>query len=221
MSENDVIDTLPSIDFVGKGTKEDLLDKFIPKHNQRKKVYQNFYNLLEKNANLRSDLNTKETILSENEIQKMSINLERGIFNHCLTLYKKAELNETWNTIFKNIYINRAILVYNNLNPNSSLQNKDLLNKLIYKQYDEFQIASFSSEQLFPERWSELKKQISKDDEDVIYTVNIEDRPDGLFKCRKCNSYKTEYNERQTRSADEPTTKFCYCYNCGNRWRFC
>ena len=164
-------------------------------------------------------MKNKQEIIDE--IQKMSINLERGIFNHCLTLYKKAELNETWNTIFKNIYINRAILVYNNLNPNSSLQNKDLLNKLIYKQYDEFQIASFSSEQLFPERWSELKKQISKDDEDVIYTVNIEDRPDGLFKCRKCNSYKTEYNERQTRSADEPTTKFCYCYNCGNRWRFC
>ena len=21
--------------------------------------------------------------------------------------------------------------------------------------------------------------------------------------------------------SDEPTTKFCYCYNCGNRWRFC
>jgi hypothetical protein len=60
-------------------------------------------------------------------------------------------LNETWNTIFKNIYINRAILVYNNLNPTSSLQNKDLLNKLIYKQYNEFEIASFSPEQLFPE----------------------------------------------------------------------
>ena len=34
-------------------------------------------------------------------------------------------------------------------------------------------------------------------------------------------SYKTEYNEKQTRSADEPTTKFCYCHKCGNRWKFC
>ena len=199
----------------------DDLDNFIPKHPNRKRVYEQFYKLIDKNAKIRPDENVKETSLSEVEIKKIALNIERGIFNHSLTLYKKNEANETWNEIFKNVYINRAILVYNNLNPESSLKNKDLLTKLFYKQCTEFQIASFSPDLLFPERWNELKKSIQKDDEDIIYTINIEDRPNGLFKCRKCNSYKTEYNERQTRSADEPTTKFCYCYNCGNRWRFC
>jgi transcription elongation factor S-II len=199
----------------------DDLDNFIPKHPNRKRVYERFYKLIDKNAKIRSEENVKETSLSENEVKKIALNIERGIFNHSLTLYKITVINETWNEIFKNVYINRAILVYNNLNPESSLKNKDLLTKLFYKQFTEFEIASFTPDLIFPERWDELKKSIQKDDEDIVYTINIEDRPDGLFKCRKCNSYKTEYNERQTRSADEPTTKFCYCYNCGNRWRFC
>ena len=42
---------------------------------------------------------------------------------------------------------------------------------------------------------------------------------DGILKCPKCKSMKTEYTEVQTRSADEPTTKKCFCNNCGYRWK--
>ena len=42
-----------------------------------------------------------------------------------------------------------------------------------------------------------------------------------LLKCPRCKKNKVEMNERQTRSADEPTTKFCLCTVCGKRWRFC
>lgn len=44
---------------------------------------------------------------------------------------------------------------------------------------------------------------------------------DGILKCPKCKSMKTEYTEVQTRSADEPTTKKCFCNNCNYRWKFC
>lgn len=44
---------------------------------------------------------------------------------------------------------------------------------------------------------------------------------DGILKCPKCKSMKTEYIEVQTRSADEPTTKKCTCNNCEYRWKFC
>ena len=43
-----------------------------------------------------------------------------------------------------------------------------------------------------------------------------EDMPDGMFKCKKCKSYKTTYVEKQTRSADEPMTIFITCMLCGN-----
>lgn len=42
---------------------------------------------------------------------------------------------------------------------------------------------------------------------------------DGILKCPKCKGMKTEYTEVQTRSADEPTTKKCFCNDCGYRWK--
>ena len=42
---------------------------------------------------------------------------------------------------------------------------------------------------------------------------------DGILKCPKCKSMKTEYTEVQTRSADEPTTKKCFCNTCNYRWK--
>ena len=44
---------------------------------------------------------------------------------------------------------------------------------------------------------------------------------DGILKCPRCKSMKTEYTEVQTRSADEPTTKKCVCNACDYRWKFC
>jgi len=43
----------------------------------------------------------------------------------------------------------------------------------------------------------------------------------GILICSKCKSRKTDFYERQTRSADEPTTKFANCFDCGHRWKFC
>lgn len=42
----------------------------------------------------------------------------------------------------------------------------------------------------------------------------------GICKCPRCKSENTSYTEKQTRSADEPTTKFALCDDCGKRWRF-
>lgn len=53
------------------------------------------------------------------------------------------------------------------------------------------------------------------------YAYKDRELPDGLFECPKCKSKKTQYSEKQTRSADEPTTKFCHCVMCDYRWKFC
>lgn len=197
--------------------KENNLDKLIPIHPNRKRIYEKFCNLINNNIN-----NYTEFSYNSEDIKKISINLERGIFNYTISKYRNKKINETWNTLFNNLYINRAVVIYNNLNPNNSLQNKTLLTRLLSKQVNEFQITSFNTEQLFPEKFKELQDKYLKNlIDDIPEQIKLEDRPDGLFKCGKCKSYKTEYNEKQTRSADEPTTKFCYCHKCGNRWKFC
>ena len=194
--------------------KQIELDKLIPNHPTRKRIYEKFQNLINKYID-KNDYNL-------DDIMKIAINLERGIFNYTISIYPNKKINETWNNYFNNLYINRAVKIYNNLNPDSSLQNKKLLQRLLSKEFNEFEITSFNSEQLFPEKWKELcDKHLTNINDDIPEQIKLEDRADGLFKCGKCKSYKTEYNEKQTRSADEPTTKFCYCHKCGNRWKFC
>ena len=188
------------------------IDKLIPIHPDRKKIYDKFYNFLSTN-----DKVIKYGYIEE-DFKKMSINIERGIFNYVLSLYKFNNSNEVWNNVFKFTYFNRAVTIYNNLNPESNVKNINLLDRFLSKEFNEFELCALTPKEIFPEKWNELYEAHCVD-RNVMKV--IPELPDGLFKCGKCKSYKTEYNERQTRSADEPTTKFCYCHNCGHRWRFC
>lgn len=47
-----------------------------------------------------------------------------------------------------------------------------------------------------------------------------EEMVDGDITCPKCKSKKVHRIEKQTRSADESATVFCYCSECGKRWKF-
>lgn len=194
-----------------------LLEKAIPNHPQRKKIYEKFLNLL------LSNIDKKDYHYTDEDIQKIALNIERGIFNRALLLYRKKTPRETWNEVFNNIYINKCVIIYDNLNPNGNIQNTGLLKKLLQKEFNEFELCLFSPDKLFPDKWKQKLEQISSSkDYDPVYIPQpkLEDRPDGAFKC-KCGSFKTEYTEVQTRSADEPTTKKVYCWKCGHRWKFC
>jgi len=60
-----------------------------------------------------------------------------------------------------------------------------------------------------------------------VYTVFKEDEKEeeslepviGVVSCRKCKSEKVFTFNKQTRSADEGTTVFCRCSECGTRWK--
>jgi transcription elongation factor S-II len=70
------------------------------------------------------------------------------------------------------------------------------------------------------EEWNEYSK-MSLMDVKSYNNYTGKEMADGLLVCPRCRSKKTEYVEVQTRSADEPTTKKCFCNNCNYRWKFC
>lgn len=70
------------------------------------------------------------------------------------------------------------------------------------------------------QKWIENSKMALMD-EKTYNKYTGKQQQDGILKCPKCKSLKTEYVEVQTRSADEPTTKKCLCNNCNYRWKFC
>jgi len=68
------------------------------------------------------------------------------------------------------------------------------------------------------ERTTMKRKQV----EDVLgASTGWESRPEGNFQCEAegCDSAKANYYELQTRSADEPMTKFLRCVKCHHEWR--
>lgn len=188
------------------------LQQHIPVHKNRKHIYTKFYNLLKTYVEENNLINS----FSDIDLQKFSINLERAIFNWVITNHSSL-CKSTWNDMFKHYYISRAHIIYMNLDVKNKLGNTELIKKLLNRDVKESDLCFFDAKDLFPDKWNENMDKYGKFE--VVTKPEISN--DGILKCGKCKSNKTEYNEKMTRSADEPTTKFCFCHNCGNRWRFC
>ena len=152
-------------------------------------------------------------------ITKLQVkDLEIGIFNASIDYSKRKNIPLQWESVhFKNVYKNKLKKVYLNINPKSYIKNTTLLKRLKNKEFTPHEIPYMRSQNMFPEKWEEIielnqKKEIANIENK---TVPMTDR----FTCSFCHSKKTSYYEMQTRSADEPTTIFITCLNCGKKWR--
>tara|TARA_Y100000741_G_scaffold365120_1_gene359285 strand:+ start:219 stop:722 length:504 start_codon:yes stop_codon:yes gene_type:complete len=144
--------------------------------------------------------------------EKISTNLEKGIFNYTIELANKKNLIKKWNNeLFLNIYIEKLKMVLNNL------KNKSLLDKVINKEFKAHMFAFMTHEELRPDIWKELI-ELKKIKDENKFSPKLEASTDD-FTCSKCKSKKCTHYQLQTRSADEPMTTFVTCINCGNRWR--
>lgn len=142
-----------------------------------------------------------------------SINLEKGIFNYAI---KEADIVKTlkkWeNPEFVRLYVDKLRSVSINLTDEwvEAIRSQALLpHKLAFMTHQELNHA----------KWSALIDAKSKRDKNK-FEVNMAAATD-TFTCRKCKGKKCTYITMQTRSADEPSTIFVTCLDCGNRWKTC
>ena len=70
---------------------------------------------------------------------------------------------------------------------------------------------------------SKGKPQITsreREDKEIVVTEGIEGTlPTTKIICEKCKHNEATFYLRQTRAADEPTTRFYQCTKCKHRWR--
>jgi DNA-directed RNA polymerase subunit M/transcription elongation factor TFIIS len=188
------------------------MDDLIPVHKTRKHVYNKLLNVLKLHVGKGDYL---DYVLEDSEIQKIALNLERGIFNHTIDQHNHNR-HKHWNDLFQTYYTQTAVTVHTNLNPDSYLKNKNLLKRVLEKQYNEYDLPYLDAKGRFPERWKEIVDEYAKNkpkeatEEPVI---------EGAFKCGKCKTYRTSYYQLQLRAGDEGSTTFVQC-QCGNRWKF-
>lgn len=152
------------------------------------------------------------------EAEKYVINLEKHIFNSSIKTAMEYSGDIDWNSSnFKRLYYSKCRQLRANVDPDDGCKNPVLILRISANEISPEMLANMTYVEMWPKKYVEIFKEFT----DKLKKIPLEDRPDGLFKCGKCKSYKTEFSEKQLRSADEPTTKFCYCWKCGNRWKFC
>lgn len=158
----------------------------------------------------RANIRTHLQKIIKNE--KITINLEKGIFNFAIKSAEERNIVKKWyNPYFVQLYTDKLRVIFQNL------QYEPLLKKLKYRNIKAHKVAFMTHQELRPDKWKEriaVKEQHDQNRYAPKLNANTDD-----FTCRKCKSNKCSYYQLQTRSADEPMTTFVTCIDCGNRWK--
>jgi DNA-directed RNA polymerase subunit M/transcription elongation factor TFIIS len=153
-----------------------------------------------------------DTVIKNREVSEK---LENAIYNWCLKDMEKKGM--TMSDSFYKIYMNKNIHIFTNIDPKCCIKNTYLLDKILDRSIPIEEIPEMTPQKIFPEHWKALQDKQKAQDE-FLYLKKPEAATDE-FKCSKCKQRKCTYYELQTRSIDEPMTKFIRCLVCENRWR--
>jgi transcription elongation factor S-II len=164
---------------------------------------------IEKPDNFRANIRKKIDEKLNNE--KASLNLEKGIFNYSLKEADNLKIVKRWdNKFFVQIYLNHLRSILNNLNDK-------WIEAINSGEIQSHKLAFMNHQELNHEKWAQLIKIKSERDKNK-FEVNMAAATD-TFTCRKCKGKRCTYYTQQVRSADEPSTIFVTCLDCGNRWK--
>ena len=131
--------------------------------------------------------------------------VETAILKKCVADAQEWFIDQTWsNTVFLNLYRNRAIDLY---------RYRHLMSRMTV---DEFVTSTPLLQN--PERWAEIVQSTSEKEK---ATHSKKQTASIFMDCRRCRKKtRCDYYQMQTRSADEPMTTFVTCLDCDLRWKF-
>jgi DNA-directed RNA polymerase subunit M/transcription elongation factor TFIIS len=130
---------------------------------------------------------------------------------------KKFVVKHFENTLFKVCYMNSARRLLSNLDPASYVHNSHLLPRLRNGDLDISHLATMNNMDYAPAMYTQLhERQLLREQRQLEGNKAM---ATDQFRCGRCGKRETTFYELQTRSADEPMTKFITCLNCNNHWR--
>ena len=139
-------------------------------------------------------------------------NVEIGVYNYAIQEASNLKIIKKWDVpTFSTLYMDRLRTIYNNL------QNPELLALLHSEELSPKTLAFMTHQEMNPAQWKEMIDAKIKRDANK-YSTNVKAMTD-MFTCKKCRSKRCTYYELQTRSADEPSTIFITCLDCGKHWK--
>jgi DNA-directed RNA polymerase subunit M/transcription elongation factor TFIIS len=144
--------------------------------------------------------------------------LEHEIFLASLTEAKAKHIFPHWkNSLFREIHNYRQYRLFNNLHPDSPVNNPRLFERVQDGELSMADLARLDDMELYPENWKRLQDMQTVKEQRQLESKAAASTD--MFKCGRCGKRETTYYEMQTRSADEPMTIFITCCNCGKKWK--
>ena len=121
------------------------------------------------------------------------------------------------NTLFQVCYTSASRRLIANLDPATYVHNTHLLQKIKQNDLQIEHLATMNVMDYAPSLYTGLHDQMLLREQRQLEGNKA--MATDMFKCNRCGKRETTFYELQTRSADEPMTKFITCVNCGKRWR--
>ena len=140
-------------------------------------------------------------------------NIEKGVYNWCIHLSDEKCIFKHWdNRSFSNLYLSKAMDIYANLNRKKEI--RDRIKSLDIRAYN---LVFMKPHEIDDTYWRETIDKYHKIEKNMF-----EKRKDNvvrIYKCGKCKKNECTFYQLQTRGADEATTTFVQCVNCGHKWK--
>lgn len=150
------------------------------------------------------------------KINRLSTNLEIGIYNYTLKEASQKNIVRKWdNKFFLLIYKDRVRVMYMNFSSVIALKWKYFQSHITPQT-----LSCMTHQEMNMEMWADIiKDKLAKDTNKFELTMEAST---DTFTCKKCRQNKCKYYQLQTRSADEAMTTFVQCCNseCNYRWKF-
>ena len=89
--------------------------------------------------------------------KKISLNLEKGIYNYTVQTAKQKNIVRKWdNNRFVLIYTDKFRSILVNINAKSTVKNTLLLNRLKTGEFKAHELAFMSHQEIMPQKWEKL-----------------------------------------------------------------
>ena len=140
-------------------------------------------------------------------------NIEKGVYNWCIYNADEKCIYKYWdNVVFSNMYLIKSMDVYANLN-----RKKDIRDKIKSQLIRAYKVPFLKTYELDSDNWKDTL-EVYKTIEKNMYEKR-KDNVVSIYKCGKCKKNECTFYQLQTRGADEATTTFVECVNCGHKWK--
>lgn len=117
----------------------------------------------------------------------------------------------------RRIYVNKLHQIYTNMDPESYVENKFLLDRIVNEEIDIDRIAFLTPQELNYEAWKDMMSK-QQAGEDFIQNAVVSGTRTSEFTCGRCKTNDCTYNFVNSRSLDEAALCHIRCLNCKKKW---